>query len=107
TFLIAGALTRGRVRVRETNPYLLTTVLEKLREAGAELQLGESTITLDMKGRRPRAVDVETAPFPGFPTDLQAQMSAMIAVAEGQARVRDAVFENRFMHILELQRMGA
>src|SRR5699024_6591432 len=89
------------------NPNLLTTVLEKLREAGAELELGESTITLDMKGRRPRAVDVETAPFPGFPTDLQAQISAMNAVAEGQARVRDTVFENRFMHILELQRMGA
>lgn len=107
TFLIAGALTRGRVRIRETNPDLLAKVLEKLREAGAQLELGDGAITLDMQGRRPRAVDVQTAPFPGFPTDLQAQISAMNAVAEGRACVRETVFENRFMHILELQRMGA
>ncbi len=107
TYLTAGALTGGRVSVRETRAELLEAVLVKLEAAGAEITLEDGRITLDMHGRRPRAVDVRTAPYPGFPTDLQAQFTAMDAVADGVGVVTETVFENRFMHILELQRLGA
>ncbi len=107
TFLVAAALSRGHVRVRETRPDLLEAVLSKLEFAGADITLGEDWIELDMQGRRPRAVDVRTAPYPGFPTDMQAQFIAMNAVADGTAVVTETVFENRFMHVLEMQRMGA
>jgi UDP-N-acetylglucosamine 1-carboxyvinyltransferase len=107
TFLVAGALSRGRVRVRDTDPTQLDAVLQKLREAGAELEVGDDCILLDMKGRRPRAVNVHTAPYPAFPTDMQAQFTALNCVAEGVGTITETVFENRFMHVQELQRMGA
>jgi UDP-N-acetylglucosamine 1-carboxyvinyltransferase len=107
TFLVAGAISRGRVRVRDTDPAQLDAVLKKLREAGAELEVGEDSILLDMRGQRPRAVNVHTAPYPAFPTDMQAQFTAMNSVAEGVGTITETVFENRFMHVQELQRMGA
>jgi UDP-N-acetylglucosamine 1-carboxyvinyltransferase len=107
TFLVAGAISRGRVRARDTAPDLLDAVLAKLREAGADISVGEDWIELDMHGERPRAVDIHTAPYPAFPTDMQAQFSALNAVAEGVGTITETVFENRFMHVLELQRMGA
>ena len=107
TFLVAGALSRGRVKVRNTRADLLDAVLDKLRKAGADIQVGEDWISLDMGGRRPRAVDIHTAPHPAFPTDMQAQFCALNALAEGVAVVHETVFENRFMHVPELQRMGA
>ena len=107
TFLVAAALSRGRVKVRDTNPALLDAVLAKLREAGAKIETGDDWIELDMEGRRPRAVDVHTAPYPAFPTDMQAQFTALNAVAEGVGTITENVFENRFMHVLEMQRMGA
>ncbi len=107
TYLVAAAMTGGRVRVKKTRPELLQAVLSKLSETGAVVQQGEDWIELDMQGRRPRAVDVHTAPFPGFPTDMQAQFTALNCVAEGVATITESVFENRFMHVLELQRMGA
>ena len=107
TFLVAGAISSGRVRVRDTDPTLLDAVLQKLREAGAELEVGDDYIVLDMQGRRPRAVNVHTAPYPAFPTDMQAQFTALNSVAEGVGTITETVFENRFMHVHELQRMGA
>jgi UDP-N-acetylglucosamine 1-carboxyvinyltransferase len=107
TFLVAGALSRGRVRVRDTDPTQLDAVLQKLREAGADLEVGDDYIVLDMHGRRPKAVNVHTAPYPAFPTDMQAQFTAMNSVAEGVGTITETVFENRFMHVQELQRMGA
>jgi len=107
TFLVAAALSRGRVRVRNTRADILDAVLAKLEEAGATITLGEGWIELDMHGRRPQAVNVRTAPYPAFPTDMQAQFVAMNAVAEGTARVVETIFENRFMHVQELNRMGA
>ncbi len=107
TFLVAGAISRGRVKVRDTNPALLDAVLLKLREAGARIETGEDWIELDMEGRRPRSVDIHTAPYPAFPTDMQAQFTALNAVAEGVGTITENVFENRFMHVLEMQRMGA
>ncbi len=107
TYLVAAAITGGRVRVRDTRPDLLDAVLAKLAEAGARIATGPDWISLDMEGRRPRAVDVHTAPYPAFPTDMQAQFTALNAVAEGVGTIRETVFENRFMHVLELQRMGA
>ena len=107
TFLVAGALSRGRVKVRDTDADLLDAVLAKLREAGARLEIGEDWIELDMEGRRPRAVDIHTAPYPAFPTDMQAQFTALNAVAEGVGTITENVFENRFMHVQEMQRMGA
>jgi UDP-N-acetylglucosamine 1-carboxyvinyltransferase len=107
TFLVAGALSHGKVKVRDTDPGLLDAVLAKLREAGAKLELGEDWIELDMEGRRPRAVDIHTAPYPAFPTDMQAQFTALNAVAEGVGTITENVFENRFMHVQEMQRMGA
>ena len=107
TFLVAGAISRGRVKVRDTDPSQLDAVLQKLREAGADIEVGEDSILLDMHGQRPRAVNVHTAPYPAFPTDMQAQFTAMNSVAEGVGTITETVFENRFMHVQELQRMGA
>ncbi len=107
TYLVGAAITGGRVLLKKTDPGLLDSVIAKLREAGAEIELGEDWIRLDMQGRRPRAVDVHTMPYPAFPTDMQAQFTAMNAVAEGVSTITETVFENRFMHVLELQRLGA
>ncbi|OLO07100.1 UDP-N-acetylglucosamine 1-carboxyvinyltransferase [Salinicola sp. MH3R3-1] len=107
TFLVAGAATGGRVRVRKTRSDILEAVLAKLEEAGATITTGEDWIELDMEGRRPKAVNLRTAPYPAFPTDMQAQFVAMNAVAEGTGTVVETIFENRFMHVQELNRMGA
>jgi len=107
TFLVAAAVTRGSVRLRNTDPRTLEAVIEKLREAGAQVKIGETEIWLDMLGNRPRAVDVVTAPYPAFPTDMQAQFVTLNSVATGTGTVTETVFENRFMHVHELQRMGA
>jgi UDP-N-acetylglucosamine 1-carboxyvinyltransferase len=107
TFLCAAAMCRGKVMVRDTRPDLLDAVLTKLEATGAELNVGDDWISLDTHGRRPKAVHVRTAPFPAFPTDMQAQFSALNAVAEGSGSITETVFENRFMHIQEMQRMGA
>ena len=107
TFLVAGAITGGHVRVNHTRPEDVEAVLSKLREAGAQITVGRDWIELDMKGRRPQAVDVSTAPYPGFPTDMQAQFTALNCIADGVATITENVFENRFMHVSELQRMGA
>jgi UDP-N-acetylglucosamine 1-carboxyvinyltransferase len=107
TYLVAAAITRGRVRVRYTRPDLLDAVLQKLREAGARIDVGPNWILLDMEGRRPLAVDVHTAPYPAFPTDMQAQFTALNSVAAGVGTIAETVFENRFMHVQEMQRMGA
>jgi UDP-N-acetylglucosamine 1-carboxyvinyltransferase len=107
TYLVAGAITGGRVRVKGTRPEHLDAVLAKLREAGARIEVGDSWIALDMDGRRPRAVDIRTAPYPAFPTDMQAQFAALNTVADGVAAVTETIFENRFMHMLEMRRLGA
>ena len=107
TFLVAGVLTRGRVKVRDTDPSLLDAVLGKLEAAGAEVTTGDNWIEVNMHGQRPQAVSIHTAPHPAFPTDMQAQFCALNAVAEGVGTVTENVFENRFMHVPELQRMGA
>ncbi|MBD3669404.1 MAG: UDP-N-acetylglucosamine 1-carboxyvinyltransferase [Gammaproteobacteria bacterium] len=107
TYLVAAAITGGKVKVKDTDPSLLDAVLGKLREAGAEIETGESWISLDMKGQRPKAVNIHTAPYPAFPTDMQAQFTALNAVAEGAGSITETVFENRFMHVQEMQRMGA
>jgi UDP-N-acetylglucosamine 1-carboxyvinyltransferase len=107
TYLTAAAITRGRIKVKNTRPDLLDAVLLKLQEAGAFIETGTDWITLDMKGNRPRAIDVSTAPYPAFPTDMQAQMMALNTVAEGSGTITENVFENRFMHVQELLRMGA
>ncbi|GAB2796099.1 UDP-N-acetylglucosamine 1-carboxyvinyltransferase [Halomonas shantousis] len=107
TFLVAAAATGGRVRVRKTRADILEAVLAKLEEAGATITSGDGWIELDMRGRRPRAVNVRTAPYPAFPTDMQAQFVALNAVAEGTGTVVETIFENRFMHVQELNRMGA
>ncbi len=107
TFLVAGAITRGRVTAKRTRPETLDAVLVKLEQAGARISTGPDWITLDMEGRRPRAVDINTAPHPAFPTDMQAQFTALNAAAEGVGVVTENVFENRFMHVQELIRLGA
>jgi UDP-N-acetylglucosamine 1-carboxyvinyltransferase len=107
TYLVAAALTRGRVKLKDTDANQLESVLLKLEEAGAHIDVGEDWISLDMKGNRPRAVNVRTAPYPAFPTDMQAQFTALNSIAEGQATIVETVFENRFMHVQEMQRMGA
>ena len=107
TYLVAGAITGGHVRLRGARPDHLDAVLQKLEEAGATVTVGVDWIDLDMGGNRPRAVDVRTAPYPGFPTDMQAQFTALNAVAAGAGTITETVFENRFMHVLEMQRMGA
>lgn len=107
TYLVAAAITGGKIRVRDTLPALVEVITHKLREAGAEIEQGEDWISLDMHGRRPRAVDVHTAPYPAFPTDMQAQFTALNCIAEGVGTITETVFENRFMHVQEMQRMGA
>lgn len=107
TYLVAAAMTGGSIRLRNARPHTLDAVLQKLAAAGAELSTGPDWISLDMHGRRPQAVDITTAPFPGFPTDMQAQFTALNAIAEGTSVISERVFENRFMHVLELQRLGA
>jgi UDP-N-acetylglucosamine 1-carboxyvinyltransferase len=107
TFLVAGAITSGRVRAKHARPDLLKSVLSKLEDTGAHINCDEDTIELDMRGRRPRAVDVTTAPYPAFPTDMQAQFTALNCVAEGTGVITETVFENRFMHVQELRRLGA
>lgn len=107
TYLVAAAVTGGRVKLKDTDPTILEAVLAKLQEAGAEITTGEDWIELDMHGKRPTAVNVRTAPYPAFPTDMQAQFIALNALAEGAGTVIETIFENRFMHALEMQRMGA
>jgi UDP-N-acetylglucosamine 1-carboxyvinyltransferase len=107
TFLTAAAAARGRVLLKDTDPHMLEAVLLKLEEAGAHLSTGSDWIELDMKGNRPKAVSLKTAPYPAFPTDMQAQFTAMNAVAEGTGTVIETIFENRLIQIHELNRMGA
>jgi UDP-N-acetylglucosamine 1-carboxyvinyltransferase len=107
TYLVAGAITRGSVRIKNTRPDQLDAVLAKLEEAGAKLGVGENWVEVDMRGRRPRAVDVRTAPYPAFPTDMQAQFAALNAVSSGVGTIIETIFENRFMHMLEMRRLGA
>lgn len=107
TYLVAAAATRGKVKLKDTRPDSLEAVLKKLEEAGAELEIGDSWISLDMHGRRPQAVNIRTAPYPGFPTDMQAQFTAMNAIAEGTSSVIETVFENRLIQTHEMNRMGA
>jgi UDP-N-acetylglucosamine 1-carboxyvinyltransferase len=107
TYLVAAAMTGGRIRLSRAAPQDLEAVLIKLGEAGAEIKTGKDWIELDMHGKRPRAVSIKTMPYPGFPTDMQAQFCAMNAIAEGVGTITETIFENRFQHVLELQRMGA
>src|SRR6202522_2355407 len=107
TYLVAGAITRGHVRVKNTRPEHLDAIVGKLREAGATVASGDNWIEVDMRGRRPQAVDVRTAPYPAFPTDMQAQFAALNTVADGVGTIIETIFENRFMHMLEMRRMGA
>lgn len=107
TYLVAAAATGGRVHLTHARADILTAALERLEAAGAEVAFGDDWISLDMTGRRPLAVDIETQPHPGFPTDLQAQFMALDCIAEGTSRIRENIFENRFMHVQELNRLGA
>ncbi len=107
TYLVAAAITGGKVLIKHTDPRLLEAVLAKLKEAGAVVDVGDDWIELDMEGRKPKAVNIRTAPYPGFPTDMQAQFCALNSVAEGTGSVTETVFENRFMHIQEIMRLGA
>jgi len=107
TFLVAAAMTGGKIRTTHARPGTLDAVLAKLQEAGAQISTGVDWITLDMVGRRPKAVDITTAPYPAFPTDMQAQFCALNCVAEGVGTITETVFENRMMHIPELMRLGA
>ena len=107
TFLAAAAATCGKVKVTKADPASLEAVLLKLKETGAVITQGEDWIQLDMQGKRPKAVNIKTAPHPGFPTDMQAQLSVVNAVAEGSGRITETIFENRHMQVQELNRMGA
>ncbi|PIE24005.1 MAG: UDP-N-acetylglucosamine 1-carboxyvinyltransferase [Neptuniibacter caesariensis] len=107
TYLVAAAATRGKVKIKHTSPLILDAVLQKLEEAGAQITTGDDWIELDMKGQRPKAVNITTAPYPAFPTDMQAQFSAMNAVSDGVSILKETIFENRFMHMQEMIRMGA
>ena len=107
TYLVAAAMTGGAIKLRHTQPQLLEAVLDKLREAGAKIETGDDWISLDMQGKRPKAVSVRTAPYPAFPTDMQAQFIAMNAMADGSASVTETIFESRFQHVQELVRLGA
>ena len=107
TYLVAAAITGGKIMVKDTAPELIDSVIDKLREAGADIEVGKDWISLDMHGKRPKAVNIRTAPYPAFPTDMQAQFMALNTIAEGTSTVVETVFENRFMHVQELQRMGA
>jgi len=107
TYLVAAAMTGGRIRLNHAAPENLEAVILKLQEAGALVEYGDDWIALDMQGKRPQAVDIRTSPYPGFPTDMQAQFCAMNAMSSGVGTVTETIFENRFQHVLELQRMGA
>ena len=107
TYLAAAAITGGHIRIKDTRPHMLETIIDKLREAGAEVVVGDEWIDLDMRGCRPRATNIRTSPYPAFPTDMQAQFTTLNVVAEGTATISETVFENRFMHVHELQRLGA
>jgi UDP-N-acetylglucosamine 1-carboxyvinyltransferase len=107
TYLVAGAITGGEVVLKNIRTGMLDAVIQKLQEVGAEIHVGENTLALRMRGRRPKAVSVRTAPHPGFPTDMQAQFMALNCIADGVSTITETVFENRFMHVQELQRMGA
>jgi len=107
TYLVAGAITSGHVRAKNTRPDHLDAVLNKLQEAGATVTTGDNWIEVDMRGRRPKAVDIRTAPYPAFPTDMQAQFAALNTVADGVGTVVETIFENRFMHMVEMRRLGA
>ena len=107
TYLVAAEVTGGRIRLRDVSPETLGAVLDKLQQAGAQVTQGEDWIALDMGGRRAKAVDIETSPYPGFPTDMQAQFMTLNALAEGTATITENIFENRFMHVHEMKRLGA
>ena len=107
TFLVAAAMTGGRVTTTHSRADNLDAVLDKLRDAGATIEVDGDRITLDMQGRRPRSVDLTTAPYPAFPTDMQAQFMALNCIAEGAGVINETIFENRFMHVNELLRLGA
>lgn len=107
TYLVAAAVTGGQIRVTGAAPDTLEAVLIKLQEAGAVIETGDDWIDIDMQGRRPQSIDIRTAPYPAFPTDMQAQMCALNAIAEGVGTITETIFENRFQHVLEMQRMGA
>ena len=107
TYLVAAAITRGAVTVKNTNPQVMHAVLEKLIEIGANIKTDKNSITLDMEGKRPKAVNIKTSTYPNFPTDMQAQFTALNTIAEGHSVITENIFENRFMHIPELIRMGA
>jgi len=106
TFLVAAAMSGGKVTTTATRPDILEAVLQKLKEVGADIEIGEDWITLDMQGKRPLAVNITTAPYPAFPTDMQAQFAAMNCVAQGVSHIKETIFENRFMHMQEMIRMG-
>ena len=107
TYLVAAAITRGHIRIKNTRPAHLDSILGKLAEAGATIGIGPNWVEIDMRGRRPKSVDVRTAPYPAFPTDMQAQFAALDTVANGVGTVVETIFENRFMHMLEMRRKGA
>jgi UDP-N-acetylglucosamine 1-carboxyvinyltransferase len=107
TYLVAGAITGGRVRTLNTRPDHLDAVLAKLQEAGADIVTGADWIDIDMRGRRPKSTDLRTAPYPAFPTDMQAQFAALNTISDGVSTIIETIFENRFMHMLEMRRLGA
>jgi UDP-N-acetylglucosamine 1-carboxyvinyltransferase len=107
TYLVAGAITGGHVRIKSARPENLDAVTAKLEEAGAKVGIGENWIEVDMRGRKLKSVDVRTAPYPAFPTDMQAQFAALNTVANGVGTITETIFENRFMHMLEMRRLGA
>ena len=107
TFLVASAITGGRIKLKNTQPHYLESVLLKLEGAGAIINCGEDWVEIDMSDRRPKSINIRTAPYPAFPTDMQAQFTALNCIAEGSATITESVFENRFMHVQEIQRMGA
>ena len=107
TFLVAAAITGGHVKLKDTQPQILESVLQKLDRAGATINSGHDWIEIDMRNRRPKSINLRTAPYPAFPTDMQAQFTALNCIAEGSCSITESVFENRFMHVQEMQRMGA
>tara|TARA_B100001996_G_scaffold122602_2_gene92717 strand:+ start:569 stop:1831 length:1263 start_codon:yes stop_codon:yes gene_type:complete len=107
TFLVAAAITGGKITIKDAVPSHIEVIIEKLREAGAEITTTKSTISLDMKGNRPKSVNIETGPYPLFPTDMQAQLTALNTIASGVSVIKENIFENRFMHVQEMSRMGA
>ncbi|MED5421695.1 MAG: UDP-N-acetylglucosamine 1-carboxyvinyltransferase [Pseudomonadota bacterium] len=107
TYMVGAAMTSGRIRLNKVGPSHLEAVTGKLHECGAGVRIGDTWIEIDMRGRRPVAVDIRTSPYPGFPTDMQAQFCALNTIAVGTGTIMETIFENRFQHVLELQRMGA